>query len=175
MVTDRITTQAAPISGKKVSGKVVLASIRSRLLLFIILMVLSGITAFPLRTELSFLHQHIAVFPETLGNWIKEIEQGLAATPDLVLYGTDWLAFAHLVIALYFIPVYRTPSQYQSNIRIGMLACKGVFGIAFICGAVRSIPFFHQLIDCSFGVFGYLLLWSIDCKINTLNQLKHQQ
>ena len=36
--------------------------------------------------------------------------------------------------------------------------CVGVIPLALICGPIRGIPFFRQLIDCSFGVFGIIPL-----------------
>jgi hypothetical protein len=128
-----------------------LKSIRLKLTFFMILLALSGITAFPLQTELAFLSKHVALFPSFIQHWLIEVNAAISNTPSIVLYGTDWLAFAHLVIALYFIPVII------------------VFPLAFICGPIRGIPFFHQIIDISFGFFGFILLLNI---YNNINQLK---
>jgi hypothetical protein len=35
----------------------------------------------------------------------------------------------------------------------------GAAGIALTAGAVRGIPIYWRLIDCSFGVLGAALLW----------------
>ncbi|MFN7911952.1 MAG: hypothetical protein ACK5QC_09000 [Bacteroidota bacterium] len=146
-----------------------LKSIRLKLTFFMILLALSGITAFPLQTELAFLSKHVALFPSFIQHWLIEVNAAISNTPSIVLYGTDWLAFAHLVIALYFIPVIINPVQYQLNIKMGMIACIAVFPLAFICGPIRGIPFFHQIIDISFGFFGFILLLNI---YNNINQLK---
>lgn len=146
-----------------------LKSIRLKLWLFIILLALSGITAFPLQTELAFLSKYVSLFPSFIQPWLIEVNSAISNTPLIVLYGTDWLAFAHLVIALYFIPVILNPLQYQLNIKMGMIACIAVFPLAFICGPIRGIPFFHQIIDVSFGFFGFILLLNI---YNNINQLK---
>lgn len=132
--------------------------IRTLLLAFIVLLALSGISAFPLKSETRFLIHHLHWFPPFMKSWILQVHDAVWATPDVVLYGTDWLAFGHLVIAMFFIPVYAKPIQYQLNLKIGMLACLAVFPLAFACGPVRGIPFFHQLIDCAFGVVGFALL-----------------
>ncbi len=145
-----------------------LKSIRLKLWLFIILLALSGITAFPLQTELAFLSKYVCLFPSFIQNWLIEVNTAVSKTPSLVLYGTDWLAFAHLVIALYFIPVIINPVQYQLNIKMGLIACIGVLPLAFICGPIRGIPFFHQIIDISFGFFGFILLLNIYKNINQL-------
>jgi hypothetical protein len=149
-------------------------TIRFSIIGFIVLLALSGITAFPLRTEISWLMQHAAIFPNFLQVWIKQLYYVINDTSDTMLYGTDWLAFAHLVIALFFIPVYIDPKKYAINLRIAQIACLGVFPLAFICGAIRNIPFFHQLIDCSFGVLGFLLLAFIYKRIQHLEKNEKQ-
>jgi hypothetical protein len=148
--------------------------IRLLLLSFIVLLALSGITAFPLRTEMDFLRTHAHQFPNFLHHWILKVHAAINATPDTVLYGTDWLAFAHLVIGLFFIPVYINPIKYAINLRMAQIACIGVFPLAFICGPIRDIPFFHQVIDCSFGFFGFLLLAFIYKRIQHLEKDEKQ-
>jgi hypothetical protein len=142
--------------------------IRRMILVFIILLVLSGLTAFPIRSEIAFLMQHKTSFPPFLENWIIELYSVIGSTPDIMLYGTDWLAFAHLVIALFFIGVYIDPVRNKYNVIAGMTSCLAIFPLAFIMGPIRGIPFFHQVIDCSFGVFGFLPLYFIYKKIKQL-------
>ncbi len=95
--------------------------------------------------------------------WIATVGQGLAyvdANYPFLLYGTDWLAFAHLVIAVAFVGLYRDPVRNKWLITFGMIACAGILPLALICGPLRHIPFYWQLIDCSFGLFGLIpLLW----------------
>lgn len=73
-------------------------------------------------------------------------------------YGTDWLAFGHLVIALFFVAPWRDPVRNAWVLKVGLVACAGVIANALICGPMRGIPFYWQLIDCSFGVLGALPL-----------------
>jgi hypothetical protein len=134
-------------------------------LIFIILLVLSGITAFPLISEINFMMKNRSLFPPLFQTWIGHLYDSIHNTPVVMLYGTDWLAFAHLVIALFFIGVYRDPVKHKFNVVIGMIACAGVLPLAFIMGPQRDIPFFHQLIDCSFGILGFVPLWLIYKKI----------
>lgn len=144
-------------------------TIRLHLVVFISLLLISGITAFPLQMEIDFLYSQRHLFSVTLATWIEKVHITLHQTPDISMYGTDWLAFAHIIISLFFIPVYRQPLIYKVNLKVGMAACLLVFPLAFICGPIRGIPFFHQLIDCSFGLIGFLYLWYILFKINRLN------
>jgi hypothetical protein len=136
-------------------------SIRRLTVLFIVILALSGVTAFPLRAGMHMLRAHHQIFPGFLQDWLLRVSNALDHTPELMFYGTDWLAFAHLVIALFFVPVYRDPVRYEANLNVGMIACAGVLPLAFVCGPIRGIPFFHQLIDCSFGVLGFVLLYLI--------------
>jgi len=145
-----------------------IAQIRIVLVLFMILLILSGVTAFPVKSEITFLMNHLNCFPVYFQEWIIKLNTTIAQTPDIMLYGTDWLAFAHIIISLFFVPVYFNPVKYKVNLIIGMAACILLFPLAFICGPVRGIPFFHQLIDCCFGVFGFLFLWIVYRKINKL-------
>ena len=135
---------------------------------FIAGLVLSGVTAFPLLHELELLARMLGIpadaAPASLGGlqyWIATVRDGLHATyasyPWLA-YGTDWLAFGHLMIALFFIGPWREPVANAWVLKIGLAACAAVVPLALICGAIRGIPFYWRLIDCSFGVFGTLPL-----------------
>jgi hypothetical protein len=139
--------------------------IRACLGLFIAGLVLSGITAFPLRHELDILASLVgadASAPaDSLRGWIALVQRALATTErdfPFLAYGTDWLAFGHLVIAVFFIGAWRDAVRNVWVLHAGLIACAGVIPLAFICGAVRGIPFYWRLIDCSFGVFGALPL-----------------
>lgn len=138
-----------------------LFTVRRLLLLFIVLLFLSGVTAIPLATELSWLLR-IAPAGSELSHFLQHVYDGLASvrqTFPFLLYGFDWLAFAHLVLALFFIGPYRDPLRNIWVIECGLAACVLVIPFALIAGAFRDIPFWWRLIDCSFGVFGFGLLW----------------
>ncbi|MBL7922448.1 MAG: hypothetical protein JNJ40_19180 [Bacteroidia bacterium] len=145
-----------------------LTKIRIAIIVFVSLLVLSGVTAFPLRTEMDFLVAHKNSFPGELPNWIQAVYDAVKQTPDVVLYGTDWLAFAHIIISLFFVPVYIDPVRYKANLIVAMTACGAIFLQAFICGPIRGIPFFHQLIDCAFGFIGFFPLYFVYKKITHL-------
>ena len=76
-----------------------------------------------------------------------------------IAYGTDWLAFAHFVIAFAFVGPLRDPVKNIWVIEFGMIACLLVVPFALTMGAVRGIPLGWRFIDCSFGLFGFLPLW----------------
>ena len=142
--------------------------IRFWLAVFMAGLVLSGITAFPLEHELRWLvavlhapeFQHIAAVKHFLP-WIDCVTRAVAATNasyPFLSYGTDWLAFAHLVIAVAFIGPYIDPVRNNWLIAFGLIACAAVIPLALIAGYVRGIPLGWRWIDCSFGIFGAIPL-----------------
>ena len=141
---------------------------RCLLILFLIGLVLSGLTAFPIPGEVAILQK---VFGEgsamqpawpRVASWISVVHRGVEETSrkhPFMFYGTDWLAFAHLVIAVAFIGPLRDPVKNIWVVEFGMIACVLVIPLALICGPIRGIPFFWQLFDCSFGMIGFIPLW----------------
>jgi len=130
----------------------------------------SGVTAFPLETELRFICTFIPADTE-LANWLQNVLFGISETNvkyPYMAYGTDWLAFAHLVIAVVFIGPFMDPVKNIWVIQFGIIACLGIFPLAFIAGGIRDIPFFHQLIDCSFGVIGGFIMYFVYRKTKIL-------
>ena len=138
--------------------------IRIWLAVFIAGLVLSGVTAFPLAPELGWLvfvlHQSwIAPIAQATGllEWIARVNGALAATDaryPFLAYGTDWLAFAHLAIAVAFIGPLVDPAHNKWVITFGLIACAGVIPLALIAGQIRGIPLAWRLVDCGFGVTG---------------------
>ena len=135
---------------------------------FIIGLVLSGATAMPLQIELNWLVKiiapHYSEGPQNslLVTWLLKVQQALQETGQkfpFLFYGTDWLAFGHYMIALSFVGALRDPVRNRWLYDFGLIACVLVIPFAFICGAVRGIPIWWGLIDCSFGIFGFIPLW----------------
>ena len=153
-----------------------LKRIRLMIITFVVLLMLSGITAFPVYTEMNWL-MSLHLFSETtaMGSWLQRVWMGVNAMNDqypFLFYGYDWMAFAHLVIGLAFIGPFRDPVRNKWIIDWAMMACVGVLPLAFIAGMVRDIPWFHILIDCSFGIIGIIPLLVVKRWINQLEQLK---
>jgi hypothetical protein len=145
-----------------------LSRIRFWLVLFIVGLALSGLTAFPLQRELVLLNHLVgvpAVAPTgdepALYSWLRRVMVAVTATNrdyPFLAYGTDWLAFGHLVIAMAFLGPLRDPVRNKWIFTFGVLACAGVIPLALIAGQLRGIPFYWRLIDMSFGVFGAIPL-----------------
>lgn len=156
-----------------IAANIILKQIRFILIIFIVGLVFSGLTAFPIEWQLSLAHQWIQTFQwdNSFTQWIELVYKGIHETNTnypFISYGTDWLAFAHLVIAVAFIGPYKDPVKNIWVIEFGIIACLCIFPFALIVGAVRGIPLYWRLIDCSFGIVGGLLLWSCHSKIKKM-------
>ena len=142
--------------------------IRCALCIFMAGLILSGVTAFPLLHEIELLGRLIGLAPQNspptccgLQLWIANVREALRETNahyPFLAYGTDWLAFGHLTIALFFVPALVNPFRHVANLWCGVAACLGVIPLALICGPIRGIPLYWRLIDCSFGVVGIIPL-----------------
>ena len=171
------------VSGSKVifiSSDKLTAQIRSRILLFIIGLIVSGVTAFPIESELSLAHRwirNLELNDDMFSQWLEKVYEGVTETNaeyPFISYGSDWLGFAHLVIAIAFIGPWRDPVRNRWVIEFGLIACLAIFPFALIAGHVRGIPIFWRFIDCMFGVVGGWLLWNCYQKIRTLEKYKTQ-
>jgi hypothetical protein len=156
-----------PISSKKQLAEV-LRRIRLVLGLFIFGLILSGVTAFPLQRELEIIATSLGIDQMSLTEvqgvnfWILTIRDGLRETYakyPWVAYGTDWLAFAHIVIAVFFLGPLIDPVRNIWVLRAGLIACLLVLPLALIVGGGRQIPLGWRLLDCSFGIMGAVPLW----------------
>jgi hypothetical protein len=142
-----------------------ITQVRCWLLVFVVGLVLSGVTAFPLVTESRLLADIVDI------EFIDRVRDGLAETNrryPFIAYGTDWLAFAHLVIAVAFWGPYRDPVRNVWVVRFGMIACLAVIPLALIAGPIRGIPVWWLFIDISFGVVGIVPLILADRGIRKL-------
>ena len=136
---------------------------RAKLLIigFIIGLTLSGITTFPLTWELNFLVQNFGQGNSGTATWLKTVQRALVENDTkypFVAYGTDWLAFGHLVIATAFIGPLKDPIRNKWIIDWGIIACIAVPFLAFIAGPIRGIPLGWRFIDSSFGIVGIIPL-----------------
>lgn len=141
------------------------AQLKSRIQILIVFfifgLVLSGITAFPIETQLSWIASPNNLFSGGFQDFIDKAYEGIKYNNNnypMISYGTDWLAFAHLVIAMVFIGPLKDPVKNIWVIEFGMLACIAVFPLALIAGSIRDIPMFWRILDCSFGLIGIIPL-----------------
>ena len=143
--------------------------------LFMLGLFLSGVTAIPLTGEVNGLAHWLgpAGGASVLAQWLGRVREALGQTQaayPFLFYGTDWLAFAHLAIAVAFIGPYIDPVRNKWVITFGLIACVGVIPLALIAGQVRGIPLPWRLIDCSFGIVGSVPLLLCRRSIRTLER-----
>lgn len=142
--------------------------VRIILVFFLVGFVVSGLTAFPIRWEIAQLQRFIGVntFMERLyspmAHWISYVYRGLTNINQeqiFIFYLTDWLAFAYILIGLAFLGPLRDPVRNIWVVEWAMILFVLAIPLIFISAPIRGIPFFWRVIDCSFGVFGFALLW----------------
>jgi hypothetical protein len=131
---------------------------------FIVGLFISGATAIPLVPEVNWFANLWSANgnPSSVTEWLVRIRDALAKTQSehpFLFYGTDWLAFGHFAIAIAFIGALRDPVRNRWLFDFGLIACALVIPYAFSFGALRGIPIWWRLIDCSFGIFGAVPLW----------------
>ena len=144
-----------------------LRRVRVWIVLFMVGLVLAGITAFPLVTESGWLVSWATDPGSPLAGpagrmpsavaWIRQVHEGLRVTSQaypFLAYGTDWLAFAHLTIATAFVGPLRDPVRNIWVLDFGLIACAGIIPLALICGPLRGLPLWWLPVDMSFGVLG---------------------
>jgi hypothetical protein len=146
-----------------------LRRVRALTWFFIAGLIVAGATAIPLKTEVDWLVNLTGVKdsagtsqPPALAIWLERVQAALnrtASTDPILFYGTDWLAFGHFAIALAFVGALRDPVRNRWLFTFGMIACALIVPYAMIFGAIRGIPIWWRLIDCSFGVLGFVPVW----------------
>lgn len=100
---------------------------------FMLGLILSGITAFPLAWEVRLLNTRQGVSPALAPEHYDgvafggaKLDRGLQETYAAypwTAYGTDWLAFAHIAIAVYFVGSLVNPTKNEWGIYAGLVGC----------------------------------------------------
>lgn len=146
---------------------------RIRIVLWITILglIFSGLSAFPLLWELDFVLQFRSQLPGFFVDWFEKVKIAISETSDkypLVLYGYDWLGFAHLLIAMAFIGPLIDPVKNQWVVIWGMIASALTILMALFAEPFRDIPFFWSLIDAAIGGAAFALLFLCNSWINQL-------
>jgi hypothetical protein len=137
--------------------------------------VLSGVTAFPLTWEVGLLVDWLGKGDGSLATWVNKVHAGLVYNDQnfpFIAYGTDWLAFGHLAIAVAFYGPYKDPVRNRWIIDFGLITCAAVPILAFVAGPLRGIPFYWRVKDSLFGIIGAVPLWIIRRDIDALEVAK---
>jgi hypothetical protein len=144
--------------------------VKRLIVFFIFALFVSGLTAIPVAPELSSLLKNFRA-DCFIYYWLQKVLSAYRQVDEkypFLLYGYDWLAFAHFVLAILFIGPYKDPVKNIWIIEFGLITCVLIFPLALIAGHFRGIPIAWQLIDCSFGAFGSIPLWICYRKIKNI-------
>ncbi len=137
-------------------------------------LLLNGLSAVPLRTELSILLTNPDTLPPFLHSWWSYVSTGVYETSEkynFMRYGFDWLAFAHLLIAIAFIGPWRDPVKNQWVVEWGMIAAFLSMVIALGWEHIRGIPIWWSMIDATIALAALLILWICNGSINELKKI----
>jgi hypothetical protein len=89
--------------------------------------------------------------------------------PEMFL-GTDYLGFAHILLAILFIGPIINPVKNIWVVHFGMICCVLVIPAAFLFGYLRGAPTMHYFVDASFGIGAMLFLLIAMRKIMTMER-----
>jgi hypothetical protein len=148
------------------------------LLFFVVALVASGLTVFPIEWELNILTQLVTPLQGIapwLVAWIALVNRAIQDTYrqyPFFAYGFDWLGFAHIVIGIAFWGPFKDPVKNVWVVEWGMIACVILVPLALIMAPLRGVPFFWALVDCAFGVFGIIPLWIVRRTILQIEKLE---
>ena len=136
---------------------------RTRVLLacFAAALVLSGATALFLPWETRALVTVVwGDAPPAAGGlhaWLVRARDALAdidTRHPFIFYGTDWLAFAHFVLAILFLGALRDPVRNVWVFQFGLICCALVVPMACVAAPLRGVPTVWIPVDAAFGIIG---------------------
>jgi hypothetical protein len=128
-------------------------------------LLVSGITVWPAIPELKMFVHIVWGDGEPTGvlhSFILQAIEGLESVETnypFILYAHDWLAFAHIVLAILFAGAIRDPVRNVWIVQCGLIMCALVPGFAGICIPIRGLPLVWFWIDFAFAPAAALPLW----------------
>ena len=148
------------------------------IILFQVGLLISGITAFFIPEGMPtvlWMTEHS--FPALLP-WLKTVSHSvdyISSDATHLLYGYDWLGFAHVLFAILFVGALREPERNRFLLDFGLVACALIIPTAFIAGHFRGIPPLWSFLDSLFGVIGGALLLIAKYTLNKQHSIKTKQ
>ncbi|MCF8298194.1 MAG: hypothetical protein K9J13_11660 [Saprospiraceae bacterium] len=140
---------------------------RAKLMIWIVVfgLFMSGVTVWPalfeLKTAVRFIWGNVEA-TNSLHSFLLQVIEGLESTGanyPYLMYAYDWLAFAHIVLAILFAGAIRDLVRNKWIIQCGLIMCALVPILAIICIPVRGIPFYWFWIDAAFAPAAAIPLW----------------
>lgn len=117
----------------------------------------SGVTVWPAVSELRIalgILESIGLGGSDLHNFVEQIRNSLIAINQehpQIMYGYDWLAFAHICLAILFFGAVKDPVRNRWIIECGLIMCALIPVLGAICIPYRQIPFYWFWVDFAFA------------------------
>jgi hypothetical protein len=140
----------------------------------IIGLVINGLTALSLSRDLSVALSFKSLLPDSFYNWFVTVQAAVTDTKAhyaFMLYGYDWLGFAHLFIAIAFIGVLKDPIKNEWVVQFGMIVSALTVVIALLFERLRDIPFTWSMVDVVIGIGAFIILYLCSRWINEWKKL----
>ena len=158
---------ADPASAKQSSPRRMKNLKRAKIMLGVVCfgLLVSGITVWPAVQELKLAVRIVwgdAGPSGVLHSFVLKAIEGLEsveANYPFMLYAHDWLAFAHIVLAILFAGAIRNPVKNIWIVQCGLIMCALVPVLAGICIPLRGLPLCWFWIDFAFAPAAALPLW----------------
>ncbi len=128
-------------------------------------LVVSGVTVWPAIPELKTAVRIVWGDGEPAGALhgfiLRTIEgiQSVEANYPFMLYAHDWLAFAHIALAILFAGAISDPVRNVWIVQCGLIMCALVPVLAGICIPIRGLPLVWFWVDFAFAPAAALPLW----------------
>ena len=146
--------------------------IKIALVITIIGLLLNAISAISLQTELKILLSNPDSLPQSLREWLTYVNNGIIDTDKnypFMRYGFDWLAFAHVLIAIAFIGPLKDTIKNEWVVSWGIIASALSIVMALVWERLRDIPVWWSFIDTIIALIALIILWFCN---NWIKQLK---
>lgn len=132
---------------------------RAKWMLWIVVagLFMSGVTIWPAIFELETLIGILWGDAEPTGalhRFLVLVVDSLHATKadyHFLWYAGDWLAFAHIVLAILFAGAARDPVRNKWIVQCGLIMCALIPLLAGICIPIRGLPIFWFFVDSAFA------------------------
>jgi hypothetical protein len=128
-------------------------------------LLVSGITIWPAIPELQAIEKVVWGDTEPTGvlhTFVRHAIEGLEDVQSnypFMLYAHDWLAYAHIVLAILFAGAIPNPVRNVWIVQCGLIMCILIPVLAGICIPIRGLPWQWFLIDCAFAPAAGVPLW----------------
>ncbi len=125
----------------------------------------SAVTIWPAQWELETLVSVVWGDREATGamhRFLLEVIEALdtiGARYPFLWYGYDWLAFAHLMLAILFAGAIRDPIRNVWVIQFGLICCALVPVLAAVFVPIRGLPLGWLVVDFAFAPAAAVPLW----------------